>query len=234
MMRVIRKIGFFSLLVVATLFIQNASAALTYLPNSSYAVDTWEGFRYYNEDLGGGNYLRGRIDFTVYDTDNLLWAGEMDLAEELDLSGRYIYAYQILNNLYASDEAVEYFAVFSDSGNPMDVFEDSIGSYEDPGSGLEPADAHFTSSNLEGVWEFKDQGDFSCIYKGDHSWFLVFSSDYAPVVGDYEIRGIQEEGDIPTPEIAEPGTLTLLGLSSAAMLIKRRKSARQRKVSLHK
>ena len=85
-MRVTREIGFFSLLLLAALLVQNASATLPpMLPTSSYADGAWQGFRIYDEDLGGGDFLRGRVDFAVYDTENLLfpdesaWVGGLDI-----------------------------------------------------------------------------------------------------------------------------------------------------------
>jgi len=214
-MKMIRKFGLLSLLLVAILFAHNASATL-YLPDSSYAGGAWQGFRYYDEDLGDGDYLRGRIDFAVYDTDTYPDEFVGNGGFEAPGEGRYIYAYQILNDYPASDEAVGYFSVFAIDGAPLDVDEDSIGSQQDPGGGVEPTNEYFTSSNLKAVWEF----DNGVIYKGDHSWFLVFSSNAAPVAGDYEIRAAGEG----TPGVPEPGTLTLLGLGATAAFIRRRKS----------
>ena len=74
------------------------------------------------------------------------------------------------------------------------------------------------------VWEFGGKEGFSFIYKGDHPWFLVFSSDSPPVVGGYEIRAL-EEGERLTPEILEPGMMALLGIGGALMFTRRRKPA---------
>lgn len=213
-MRVIRKFGFFSLLIVATLLVQNASA--TILPISSYEDGHWQGSRFYDIEVVNGSFLRGRIDFAVYDT---LGGNEfVEAGFTAPGDGRYIYTYQIFNDYSASDEAVAYFAVFEVDRNPMDVYEDSIGSQrDDPDSGIELTSAYFTESNLEAVWLFAGQ----ILMRDEHSWFLVFSSDSAPVLGDFEISA--EGGDFPA--VPEPGMLTLLGIGGAMIFTKRRRSA---------
>ena len=74
------------------------------------------------------------------------------------------------------------------------------------------------------IWEFSGEGiGETILLAGDHSWFLMFSSDKTPVVGDFRIEG-PEEGDVPAP-MPEPGTLMLLGIGSALIFTRRRKSA---------
>jgi hypothetical protein len=68
----LRKTWVFSLLVVATLFAGTASATI-YLPDSSYEEGAWQGSSIYEEE--GFNVL---VEFAVYDTDNLQFAGEID------------------------------------------------------------------------------------------------------------------------------------------------------------
>lgn len=218
-MKTIRKLRVFSLsfLLAAALLSQSANAALislveVLLPESSYAGDTWQGYRVYNEPWGDDGTLYGRIDFAVYDADNLQSTEEREFVEGLDMPGQYIYAYQIFNKLPPSDETVAYFSVFAINGAPLDVYTDSINSYEDPDGGVEATEEYFTSSNLEAVWKF-DEG---FIYKGDHSWFLAFSSDSEPVAGNYEIRGPEEGGQFPAPE---PSTVALFGLGGAMLML---------------
>jgi len=221
-MRVIRKIGFFSLLVVAGLFIQNASATLAYLPDSSYAADTWQGRRIYRDN--GFDVL---VNFTVYDTE--IYPNEFIGTDGFvnPGQGRYIYAYQIFSHPTA-DEDITYFGIFGAETTIDEATIDGLSSQDDEEGGVPTSDEYFDDDLASVVWEF----DWGVLIPSEHSYFLVFSSDYAPVVGDYEIRGVQEEGDIPIPEIPEPGTLTLLGLSGAAMFIRRRRSARRHKLSL--
>jgi len=219
-MRATRKIRFFSLLVIATLLVQNASATLLSLPDSSYAEaeGNWQGYRIYEED---DFYVR--IDFTVYDTQNLLFPEETAFAEELDIAGQYIYAYQIFNRITA-DEDVWSFAIFGIGEYSLEVVEKSIGSQDDEMGGVEPADAYFTPSNSRGVWEFNGDGGY--ILAGEHSWFLVFGSNSEPVPGSYEIKGPEVDQPVP-PEIPEPVTLTLLGFGGALMFVARRRKSVQ-------
>ena len=224
-MRVTREIGFFSLLVLVTLFVQNASAAI--LPFSTFGdLHGWQGSRSYEIDLVGDRVLSGDVTFTVYDTTNLVRTGETALAAAWDKPGQYIYAYQIWNDDDVLNEAVLSLAVFNKtSGIPLDVGLENIGSIRDtPSSGVEPTGVDLTVGNLEVIWEFRGEGIGEAILlAGDHSWFLMFSSYSSPVVGDFRIEA--PEGEFPVPEIPEPATLILLGVGGALMFTKRRKSA---------
>lgn len=192
------------------------------LPESSYidtAGDEWQGSTFYNQTWGA-KLLRGRIDFAVYDTDNLFLTGERMFASQLDLPGRYVYAYQIFNDLGASDEAVIYLAVFKPNGMaPLDLDEDSIGSQDDGYGGIQPSGEYFSDDKLRVIWEFKE----GAIFKDEHSWFLVLSSNSAPIVGNYEIKG---PADFPIPEeIPEPAMIALISLGGALVMCRgRRKS----------
>ncbi len=207
-----RKIGLLSMLVVTTLLVQSASATL--LPISSYADGYWQGSRYY--DTGD---LYGRIDFAVYDTVD--YAGEfinVDIENQFD--GRYIYAYQIFNYYSAGDEAVQYFAVFNLEEKPMDAHEDSIDSVEDtPDGGVTATWKHFAESKVRAIWEFGAE----ILVAGEHSWFLVFGSDHAPVSGDYEISNVR--GHLPAGfEVPEPSMIALLGIGGTMLFARRRRS----------
>jgi hypothetical protein len=210
-MMIKRKIGFVALLFFATSLVQNVSATLIYLPDSSYAEaeGNWQGSRIYEEN--GFNVL---VDFTVYDTENLQLPGESALASELGMAGQYIYAYQIFNHPGDYND-VRYFQILNLDGTAIAAVLDDIGSHDDSHGGLSPADAL-----PEGLWKF----DWGVLIAGEHSYFLVFSSNYEPVAGNYEIKGFEEEGDLPVPEVPEPGMLTLLGLGGTILFAKRRNS----------
>jgi hypothetical protein len=207
-----RRIGLLSVLVVATLLAQTASAAI-YLPESSY----YQGETFYSND-----FLRGRIDYAVYDTD--LYPNEFigDDGYEAPGEGRYIYAYQIFNNYSVSVDSVAYFSLLGMGGAPID----GIDARDDGSDGIAPSDQYIGSSEALAVWEFKDDefGD-ALLLAGDHSWLLVLSSANDWVRGDYEIKPAEGGPPVPggEPHVPEPATVTLLGIGGVLAFIRRRR-----------
>jgi hypothetical protein len=206
-----RKIGFLSLSVVVLLLVQNASATLTGLPESSH----YQGSTFYSND-----FLRGRIDYAVYDTDTypdeFIGAG----GYEAPGSGRYIYAYQIFNDYAMSVDSVAYFSLLGVGGAPID----GIDARDDGSDGIAPSYQDIASS--QAFWEFKDEDGDALLLVGDHSWLLVLTSDNDWVRGDYEIEpagGVPVWGD--EPQTPEPATVTLLGIGGLLAIIRRRRSA---------
>jgi len=216
-MGVMNKTCFLVLLVFMTLFIQNAGAAPTLiLPESSYMDGAWQGYTIYDKD--GFNVL---VDFAVYDSGDLKLPGESAFVSGLgDMSGQYIYAYQIFNH-YLATEDVGYFGIRDIDGNSVDpsLMADT-GSQDDGEGGIEPVDL----SSWQGVWLFS-QNAAGLIIAGTHSYFLVLSSDSTPVAGSCEIG---HEG--PFPVVPEPTTITLLGLGGTMLLTRRRKVVQKTKV----
>lgn len=216
------------LLILVALLVQNAPAvAADYpltLPDSSYYDGCVYYDRvYYDEDSGEVEHLAGRIDFAVYDTQT--YANEFigDDGYEMPGTGQYIYAYQIFNAPEGISNPIAYFAVFGITGDITEDTVDGIGAQEDPDNGVEPSDAYFNGDESRVVWEFTPiyisiEGD------AEHSWFLVFSSDQPWVPGDYEIKA-PEEYELPVPA-PEPATIALLGLGSALIFSRRRKSSK--------
>ncbi len=203
----IGKTGLLSLLAVATLLAQTASATL-YLPESSH----YQGETFYSND-----FLRGRIDYAVYDTET--YKDEFIGADgyEAPGSGRYIYAYQIFNDYPMSVDSVARFSLLGIGGAPID----GIDSRDDGSDGIAPSDQY-----PEAVWEFKAENGDALLLVGDHSWLLVLTSDNDWVRGDYEIEpagGLPVWGD--EPQTPEPATVTLLGIGGLLAFIKRRRSA---------
>lgn len=223
--KMITKAGWLSFVILLTFLVQTASAVPTapLLPESSYAEaeDNWQGSTFFDEVWNDG-FLRGRIDFAVYDT-SIMQSGseEKTLADNLALPGRFIYAYQVINDYDASDEAVAYFSIFGDGQLPLGLYEESIGSYDDESNGKAPT-SYLFESQLSVVWEFTG----GLLFKGDHSWFLVLSSNSGPVVGNYEIKGPESQPPPIPSEIPEPATVVLLGFGAALIVsIRKRRSS---------
>lgn len=222
-MRVICKLGLIALVIVMALPVHNASA----LPSSMFAEaeGNWEGFKTYRNDE---NTIYAKVDFTVYDTLNT--GAEADfvnsLINELSLTGRFIYAYQVWNHFEDSTEDITSFKLMNLDGNDITQSLDDIGSYdyENNDESVEPDDAVAD----EALWEFDDWDSDQRLIPGNRSWFLIFSSDSGPVAGDYKIESIESnETDPPVPdpdEVPEPATLILLGIGSAMVLKRRRRS----------
>jgi len=207
-----RRIVIFAFAFIALLGAGDVFAQMVWLlPESHYLDGAWQGTSYYEEQDG----LNVRIDFAVYDTededhpDDFEWTAEPPMPE----TDRYIYAYQIFNHPTA-DEEVAYFQVLDiDGGAINEALMHSTTSQDDLSDGVEPLE-----SDTQGVWEF----DWGVLIASEHSYFLIFSSNHAPVAGSYEITSFEPEGEFPV--VPEPATVTLLGLGGAmAFSVGRRK-----------
>ncbi len=215
-----------SLLFVATLFVQNATATLL-LPYSSH----YQG-RSYFEDLVSG--VSGFVDFAVYDRDALYgdeWTGAGFAAPG---AGRYVYAYQIFND-FGSADAIEFFTILGidDPPTPHDLIGISTMDTQDPWEDYplitEGVDSTNMSTNLDetrATWEFGG----GILDNGTYSWFLIFSSAKDWVEGKYLM---ETAGGFPITSNPEPCTLALLSLGSAILFAKRRNSAQLYKARSH-
>ncbi|MHC4069328.1 MAG: PEP-CTERM sorting domain-containing protein [Planctomycetota bacterium] len=207
-MGMIRNITCLAFLLVLVILPKNASAALLALPDSSYLGGLWQGTSYYNDD--GFNL---RIDFAVYDT-----LGGNEIAAiggfEAPGDGQYIYAYQVFQHIDEGYNEVTYFTILNlDSSTVDESLIQSTTALDDNDDGIAP---NPLISENQGVWLWG--GDTGYISTAQHSWFLVFSSDSAPIAGSYEV---QPSGDIAVP-IPEPMTVALLGFGALTMLRKRK------------
>jgi hypothetical protein len=202
-MAVPKRVVVAGLILFLAVAFQTTNAALELLPESSY----YEGSTTYTIVTDDG-ILFGRIDFAVYDTwtypDEFI--GEDGFENPTD--DRYIYVYQIFNDEIYSDEEVAYFALLDIEDAPVS----GTSSQDDLNDGVEPADYP-----AEGVWDF--EGSF--IYDGDHSVFLVLTSDTPWVPGSYEISA--GGSDVPVPDIPEPASIVLLGTAGLLIFVKRPK-----------
>lgn len=211
------------LAVVAILLIINTAMA-TILPESSYDIPAVFG--------GNNNSIRDgslRIDYAIYDTDNLVAGSDEQQIFGSFMHTKYVYAYQIYNYDNAND-----ISVFSLSYLGSDAIKgtDRISDEEDwlgPGdqnnrgvssSGNEYGDQYDDSNINTGFgyasWLFGGQGNI--FDAGDHSYWLIIQSDNAPKAGAYSLEEIND-GSVAIGDqrpsystIPEPITIALLGV----------------------
>jgi hypothetical protein len=203
-MKAAKKIILSVLVLAIGFLVQNAGAALT----SSY----YDGSVIFDKIWDDG-YLYGRIDFAVYDD-----RSEYESVTGLDAPGEgtYVYAYQIFNDLVFSDKAVTYFSLIGLDESIVS----GMGTQDDGSGGKTPAEWSFNTT--EGYWKWTLEGTNSFIYKDDHSWLLVFSSNQDYVKGSYDIRGPEGENEVPQPKVPEPASILVL-LGAAGLMLRRKK-----------
>jgi hypothetical protein len=222
MMKVNRKNCTLFSFVLLLFLCLNASATFI-LPVSSYAEaeGAWQGSSLYEEDN-----FSVLVEFAVYDSDNLQYTDETSLVDEFGLDGQYVYAYQLFNTNQEGYDVIAYFGLLDSLGASLDgsltygdstAYDDSAYNSGDGGVAPTPVD-----SETEFVWIWTFDGGY--VAQSEHSWFLVFSSDYEPVAGDYEIRG-PETPDNPVPGVPEPAMVVLFGVGSVSLFLKRRRLA---------
>jgi hypothetical protein len=208
---VIGKLWLLILVLAAVLVVpdRDAVAALA----SSYH----DGAVIYDTDEG----LTGFIEFAVYDTeheDPLVRNEYLDNGLEKPGDGQYIYAYQIFSLDFGRQEDIAHFAVLGVDGDPIDAAEiNGTEAQDDDAGGIAPSPM---VSETQGVWKWTFEGGY--VSQGEHSSFLVFSSDQDWTAGTYEVKGPEE---VPVP-VPEPGMLVLLGLGSFAIGTGRRMKCR--------
>jgi len=241
-----KKVIWLSLLITALILVSQASATLyedAYLPASSL----YSGYTYYGEEVettGGTSYMQGRIDFAVYDTlggnewvygDDGIEGTQYDTGFENPGNGQYVYVYQIFNDYEGYSEVpIESFSIFGLDGAEISVDADSVGTQEDPMGGQDASDTSLSDTTV--TWNFSYAGTDYTIGTDEHSFFLIFSSDYSWVKGDYSLAaydpdipvapagdGIDTTGSSMPPNIPEPLTVALLGLGGLVALAKRKR-----------
>ena len=159
-----RKIWFFGLLAVATLFVQNTSATY-YLLDNSYKGGAWQAGRIHKDS--GFDVL---VDFAVYDTDRLHFSYETALADQFNIAGRYIYTYQIFNRPDEIYEVIAYFSILDTDREQIDeaLLKGDTGCHGDCSWTVTPTSKDSDTRRVRG-WTF----DGGCISRGGHSWFLM-------------------------------------------------------------
>jgi hypothetical protein len=216
--REMKEIRLLALLLVATLFVQNAAAGY-FLPYSSH----YQGRS--NFDTGG---VTGFIDFAVYDTQ--AYGGQYDewTSSGFDApgSGQYIYAYQIFFDV--GENAITSFSIMhTDTDTPLNIASNNMntqnpyGNYQLITEGVEPTDWGIGSAGTTAWWKFFNND----LLSGEYSWFLIFSSDKDWTVGKYEMQ-TADGFPVPVTSNPEPATVVLLGLGCTILFVKRRNSVR--------
>ena len=217
MMKKMKKISFFCLLLAATLFVQSAGATtMTILPESSH----YQG-RSYFRTLTADGILSGRVEYAVYDSQG---GNEFELTGG---SGRYTYAYQIFNDGDDTVSALEYFTVLGiGEGAIYDLITDISSVDDSRGGGIDSTAMYFGVHDVDtgpdnAVWEF--EGDI--LETNAHSFFLVISSNYNYGTGTYSvIKSTSPDAPLPNGSHApEPSTIALLGIGGMMTLLRRRK-----------
>ncbi|MCX5635174.1 MAG: PEP-CTERM sorting domain-containing protein [Planctomycetota bacterium] len=203
----------------------NAFAVLFELPNSSFQGGAWNGESTYSD-----NGFQAVVQYAVYDKlGGNEWGGK---GYDAPGDGRYIYAYQVFN-YNSNTNKVGYLKLFGAAGHTLTGGEMSgIGSQKDPTDtqfpeqGIKPFSGEFDDTEKQISWKFLDAGgDFGLIGQAQHSYFLIFSSNNAPVMGNYEIKQSQSGGPTPGQDSApEPATIVLFGTGGLILLRKLRKS----------
>ena len=191
----------------------------------------YQGFVFFNETVNhplvGTVDLKGRIDFAVYDRDNLAGGEETAFVDDfVGLMGvadedRFIYAYQIFNDYDGhSDGDVGYFEVLGlmpdgEATYSIDLalMNNSTG-VDDGLSGVAPDPVDSVEA---GIWEWLAD----LVEVGTHSRFLVYSSVNNWVKGTYRMDIAQQKNGIPV--VPEPATLVMLGIGGVMVLRRRRR-----------
>jgi hypothetical protein len=83
--------------------------------------------------------------------------------------------------------------------------------------GAAPTGTEINLDETRATWKFAG----GILAADEYSWFLIFSSDRDWVEGQYQM---QTAGGFPISGNPEPGTLALLGLGSAMLFARRKKS----------
>ena len=192
-MKVKKVKGFLIFLILLIFIVQSASAALV-KSGTTYFDENWQ-----------GNTLSGEIDWFVYDDPS-------EFSFELPGSGDFVYVYQVTNYV-TSEGVIAHFGILGLDENNVS----GIGSTDDTAGGAESSDEYLDDTD-GAVWKWSDdQASFRYILQDDHSWWLVLTSDYGPVVRDYEIRGIDVSAPLEGPGengVPEPSMMAIFGLGS--------------------
>lgn len=208
-----KRILIFGLLIFVAVFTQVASAAL---PFSTYGENNgWQGYTTYEE--GGFDCM---LVFNVYDMvanpSETSWLGDIEFPQ----SDRYLYAYQLYSS-ELSTEDIAFFRILNIDGEEISqaVMHETQAAQEAAGTGVMPEPIHSTKQG-EWVWA---AGAF--ISATEHSAYLIFSSDKAPVKGDFEVKAsAPSEPPVPPDDgVPEPATFAMFSGAALYAAMRRKK-----------
>ena len=210
-----KRICIFGLLIGWAVSAQVASASL---PFSTYGENNgWQGYTTYEE--GGFDCM---LVFNVYDMvanpSETSWLGDIEFPQ----SDRYLYAYQLYSS-ELSTEDIAFFRILNIDGEEISqaVMHETQAAQDEEGTGV------MTSPNpspvdKQGQWTWA-AGAFISATK--HSAYLIFSSDKAPVKGDFEVKA-SAPSDPPVPpddEVPEPATFAMFSGAALYAAMRRKK-----------
>lgn len=198
------------LFIVPVLLVQSAWAGIGFLPTSTH----YQGST--SKAVSGMSGLV-QVNFAVYDTYEGNEFADAGFAAPGD--GQFTYVYQVYNDIEDDVFSIDIFRVFDIEPAAISGL-DQISSEDDLVGGIETAGEYFSSSLTDGIWEFEE----GTLMKNDHSWFLIISSDYDYISGDFSIYAPAPDDEFPVPGVPEPATMILFGIGSAILAARRKGS----------
>jgi hypothetical protein len=198
-----------------------APNVLASLPFSTYGqANGWQGYAVYNEQ--GFNVV---VRYAVYD--NLANAGEFNWQNTtvpMPPTDRYIYAYQVFNVGTDTDKDVGYFNVLDIHKNPIAQSLMHGTQSQTDGAGGKTTDPVVSAAGDQGIWSWAPD---AYVKPGDHSWYLIYSSDRSPVNGTFEVGITPPDSNLPHPggdnPVPEPTSIALLSLATGLFAAFRKK-----------
>jgi hypothetical protein len=193
-----------SVTIVIAVLAQNASA----LPASSLDGGMWGGYKLYTDGAG----LNAEVVFNVYDKSSgeFTWGGQAAMTS----ADQYIYVYQVFNSSGSSKNIESFNVLNSDKSAVASSLMHQTCSQTDGSGGISPS-PYVSETPGEWVWS----SGVGYMLAGDHSWYLIYSSNYAPTKGDLAVEAVSDtQPPVPNPE---PCTMALFGIASALYAAKR-------------